>query len=101
MKEQLKSVIRQARQGGVTYGEFILEAKKRYVLEVINAKDVRGNQCKAARELEMHRNTFRRTTQELALVKSEHGSWMNLADYTQSRKRVTNVKNASSEALEA
>jgi DNA-binding NtrC family response regulator len=50
---------------GITYAEAVREFKKRYILEVL-AKH-RGNQCKAAGELGMHRNTLSRTIAELEL----------------------------------
>jgi DNA-binding NtrC family response regulator len=39
--------------------------KKRFIITVL--EENRGNQCKAARELCMHRNTLGRTMQELKI----------------------------------
>ncbi len=50
---------------GVGYAEAVREFKKRYILEVLARH--RGNQCKAADELGMHRNTLSRTLAELEL----------------------------------
>jgi DNA-binding NtrC family response regulator len=50
---------------GITYAEGLREFKKRFILEVLARH--RGNQCKAARELGMHRNTLSRTIAELEL----------------------------------
>jgi Fis family transcriptional regulator len=50
---------------GITYSEGVREFKKRFILEVLARH--RGNQCKAARELGMHRNTLSRTIAELDL----------------------------------
>ncbi|AXC10688.1 response regulator receiver protein [Acidisarcina polymorpha] len=50
---------------GITYAEGVREFKKRFILEVLARH--RGNQCKAARELGMHRNTLSRTIAELDL----------------------------------
>jgi len=50
---------------GITYEEGVREFKKRFILEVLARH--RGNQCKAARELGMHRNTLSRTIAELDL----------------------------------
>jgi len=50
---------------GITYAEGVREFKKRFILEVLARN--RGNQCKAARELGMHRNTLSRTIAELDL----------------------------------
>jgi DNA-binding NtrC family response regulator len=51
--------------GGIQYEEAVREFKRRFILEVLSHH--RGNQCKAARELKMHRNTLRRTIAELKL----------------------------------
>nr|WP_252263445.1 helix-turn-helix domain-containing protein [Paracidobacterium acidisoli] len=51
--------------GGITYNEAVREFKRRFLLEVlVNHK---GNQCKAAKELGMHRNTLSRTMAELEI----------------------------------
>jgi DNA-binding NtrC family response regulator len=50
---------------GITYAEGVREFKKRFILEVLARH--RGNQCKAAQELGMHRNTLSRTIAELDL----------------------------------
>ena len=50
---------------GITYAEGVREFKKRFILEVLARH--RGNQCKAARELGMYRNTLSRTIAELDL----------------------------------
>ncbi len=50
---------------GVPYEAAVREFKKRYILEVLTRH--RGNQCKAADELGMHRNTLSRTLTELGL----------------------------------
>lgn len=50
---------------GVSYADAVREFKKRYILEVLAQH--RGNQCKAAEELNMHRNTLSRTLAELGL----------------------------------
>ena len=49
--------------GGITYDEAVREFKRRYLLAVLAHN--KGNQCKAAKELGMHRNTLRRTIAEL------------------------------------
>ena len=63
MKRELDSLVSQMHAGGITYDEAIREFKKRFILEVLAAH--RGNQCKAAKELGMHRNTLSRTLAEL------------------------------------
>ena len=54
---------------GVRYDEAVREFKKQYLREVLIAN--RGNQCKAADELGMHRNTLSRTMAELGLSLAE------------------------------
>ena len=54
---------------GIRYEEAVREFKKQYLREVLIAH--RGNQCKAAEELGMHRNTLSRTMAELGLSLAE------------------------------
>ena len=63
MKRELDLLITQMHSAGVTYSEAVRQFKKRYILEVLAQH--RGNQCKAAEELGMHRNTLSRTLAEL------------------------------------
>ena len=50
---------------GLPYNDAVREFKKRFILEVLARH--RGNQCKAAEELGMHRNTLSRTLAELEM----------------------------------
>jgi Fis family transcriptional regulator len=50
---------------GIGYADAVRDFKKRYILEVLAHH--RGNQCKAAEELGMHRNTLSRTLTELGM----------------------------------
>jgi len=50
-------------KGGILYSEAVREFKKRFIIAVLQENN--GNQCKAARELGMHRNTLSRTVDEL------------------------------------
>jgi DNA-binding NtrC family response regulator len=54
---------------GIGYEEAVREFKKQYLREVLVAH--RGNQCKAAEELGMHRNTLSRSMAELGLELAE------------------------------
>ena len=63
MKRELDAVITQMHAAGISYSEAVRQFKKRYILEVLAHH--RGNQCKAATELGMHRNTLSRTLAEL------------------------------------
>ncbi len=65
MKEQLESVVLQMYRAGVRCSEAIREFQKAFILTVL--KDQRGNQCKAAERLGIHRNTLRRTIRELEI----------------------------------
>ena len=65
MKRELDSLVTQMHAGGIHYDEAVREFKRRFIMEVLAHH--RGNQCKAARELSMHRNTLRRTIAELKL----------------------------------
>lgn len=65
MKRELESLVTQMHTGGITYSEAVREFKKRFILEILASH--RGNQCKAAKELGMHRNTLSRTLEELGV----------------------------------
>jgi hypothetical protein len=63
LKRELDALITQMHAAGISYSEAVRQFKKRYILEVLAHH--RGNQCKAATELGMHRNTLSRTLAEL------------------------------------
>ena len=65
MKRELDVLITQMHGAGISYAEALRQFKKRYILEVLAHH--KGNQCKAAEELGMHRNTLSRTLAELDL----------------------------------
>jgi Fis family transcriptional regulator len=65
MKEQLESVVLQMYKAGVRCSEAVREFQKAFVLTVL--KDQRGNQCRAAKKLGIHRNTLRRTIRDLEI----------------------------------
>lgn len=65
MKDQLEALVTQMYKSGILYAEAVREFKKRFLLTVLGANH--GNQCRAARELGMHRNTLSRTIHELKL----------------------------------
>jgi len=65
MKDQLENLVAQMYESGILYSEAVREFKKRFIMNVLIQN--RGNQCKAARELGMHRNTLSRTLAELKL----------------------------------
>jgi DNA-binding NtrC family response regulator len=63
VKDQLEALILQMHKSGILYSEAVREFKKRFIMAVL--EENHGNQCKAARELGMHRNTLSRTITEL------------------------------------
>ena len=65
MKDQLEALILQMYKSNILYSEAVREFKKRFILTVL--EENKGNQCKASRELGMHRNTLGRTMQELKI----------------------------------
>jgi DNA-binding NtrC family response regulator len=65
VKRELDNLVTQMHAGGITYNEAVREFKRRFILEVLAGH--RGNQCKAARELGVHRNTLSRMMAELKI----------------------------------
>src|SRR6516225_10348488 len=65
VKDKLEALIMQMYRGGILYSEAVREFKKRFILSVL--QENKGNQCRAARELGMHRNTLSRTLSELKI----------------------------------
>jgi DNA-binding NtrC family response regulator len=65
VKDQLETLVAQMHTSGILYSEAVQEFKKRFIMNVLQQN--RGNQCKAARELGMHRNTLSRTIADLNL----------------------------------
>lgn len=65
VKDQLEALVAQMHSTGILYSEAVREFKKRFIINVLQQN--KGNQCKAARELGMHRNTLSRTINELKL----------------------------------
>ena len=65
MKDQLEALVLAMYKSNILYSEGVREFKKRFILTVLNEN--KGNQCRAARELGMHRNTLSRTINELKI----------------------------------
>ncbi|MGO9864265.1 MAG: helix-turn-helix domain-containing protein [Terriglobales bacterium] len=65
MKDQLEALILQMYKSNILYSEAVREFKKRFIMTAL--EENRGNQCKAARQLGMHRNTLSRTMHELKI----------------------------------
>lgn len=69
MKRELDNLVAQMHAGGITYAEAVREFKRRFLMEVLAHH--KGNQCKAAKELGVHRNTLSRTIAELEIDPSQ------------------------------
>ncbi len=69
MRRELDSLVAQMYTGGITYAEAVREFRKRFLLEVLTTH--RGNQCKAAKDLRVHRNTLSRMIAELEIDPAE------------------------------
>ena len=69
MKRELDHLVLTMQAAGVAYADAVREFKRRFILEVLARH--RGNQCKAAEELGMHRNTLSRTLAELGMDSAE------------------------------
>jgi Fis family transcriptional regulator len=65
MKDQLETLILQMYKAGVRCSEAVREFQKVFILTVL--KDQRGNQCRAAKKLGIHRNTLRRAIRDLEI----------------------------------
>ena len=74
MKRELDALITQMHSAGIPYADAMRQFKKRYILEVLAQH--KGNQCKAAIELGMHRNTLSRTLAELDMNTAQIRSGM-------------------------
>jgi Fis family transcriptional regulator, factor for inversion stimulation protein len=69
VRRELDSLVTQMHSSGIRYEDAVREFKRQYLREVLIAN--RGNQCKAAEELGIHRNTLSRTMAELGLSLAE------------------------------
>ncbi len=69
VRRELDSLVTQMHSSGIRYEDAVREFKKQYLREVLAANG--GNQCKAAEELGMHRNTLSRTMADLDLSLAE------------------------------
>ena len=69
VRRELDNLVAQMHSSGVRYEDAVREFKRQYLREVLVAN--RGNQCKAADELGIHRNTLSRTMAELGLSLAE------------------------------
>jgi Fis family transcriptional regulator len=69
VRRELDSLVTQMHSSGTRFEDAVRQFKRAYIREVLVTH--RGNQCKAAEELGMHRNTLSRAMAELELSLSE------------------------------
>ena len=69
MRRELDILVTQMHSSGIRYEDAVRDFKRQYLREVLLAH--RGNQCKAAEEMGIHRNTLSRTMAELGLSLAE------------------------------
>jgi Fis family transcriptional regulator len=91
LKREFDGIITQMHSAGISYVDAVKQFKRRYILEVLSHH--KGNQCKAAEELGMHRNTLSRTLAELDLDTAQIRSGMRRPP-TSERPRVQSIANA-------
>src|SRR5712664_2743212 len=65
VKDQLEALVQQMYRSNILYSEAVREFKRRFIATVL--EENKGNQCRAARQLGMHRNTLSRTLEELKI----------------------------------
>lgn len=65
MKAELELLVSQMYERGLRFEEALREFQSVFILTVL--RDNKGNQCRAAKKLGMHRNTLRRTIRSLHL----------------------------------
>jgi len=65
VRDQLEALVMQMYKSNILYSEAVREFKKRFILTVL--QENKGNQCRSARQLGMHRNTLSRTISELKI----------------------------------
>jgi Fis family transcriptional regulator, factor for inversion stimulation protein len=65
MSGELDALISRMQKGGILYIEAVREFRKVFIATVL--RENKGNQSKAARELQMHRNTLSRTLSALEI----------------------------------
>ncbi len=91
MKRELDGLVTQMHSAGVSYSEAVRQFKRRYILEVLAQH--KGNQCKAAEELGMHRNTLSRTLTELELDSTQIRSGMRRPVMSERPKQAVTLAN--------
>lgn len=65
-QEQLRTIEIGAYQIGLSYDFLLMAAKRQFIIGALTRNN--WNQCRAARDLKMHRNTLNRTMTELKIT---------------------------------
>ena len=91
LKRELDGLVTQMHSAGVSYSEAIRQFKRRYIFEVLAQH--KGNQCKAAEELGMHRNTLSRTLAELDMDTAKIRNGMRRPPMSERPRSLTAVVN--------
>ncbi len=91
VKREMDGLVAQMHSAGVSYGDALRQFKRRYILEVLHHH--KGNQCKAAEELGMHRNTLSRTLSELELDTTAIRNGMRRPPVSERSRALGNVVN--------
>jgi len=65
VKKELEPIVLRMHSSGMLYDQAVKEFKRAYIHHIL--EECRGNQCKASRTLQMHRNTLSRTLYELGI----------------------------------
>ena len=65
MKDQLEALVNQMIDRGILYGDAVSEFEKRFIKQMLEKN--KGNHCKTADALGIHRNTLSRKVQDLGL----------------------------------
>lgn len=71
---ELENLVAQMHADGIAYDAAVRDFKRSYLTQVLLHH--RGNQCKSAEELGMHRNTLSRTLTELSMDTAQIRSGM-------------------------
>jgi Fis family transcriptional regulator len=93
LKRELDGLVTQMHSAGVSYEEALRQFKRRYILEVLSHH--KGNQCKAAEELGMHRNTLSRTLAELDMDTAKIRSGMRRPPMSERPRALAAVSNVT------
>lgn len=71
IQNTLRTLEIEAHQAGIGYDFLLMAAKRQFIIAALDRR--KWNQCRAARDLKMHRNTLTRTMAELKISKPNRG----------------------------